>query len=500
MADDVIVAVFVGVFIGAACGTTPQAEAMVEPLDCFFESPAMDERTDIAGAIVLAQTHQRETRQIFSAIRPQQEIAFVVAQLHVVSRAVFFDEFLFQKERFLLVSYLIIIKIFNGGDECACLSVLQRGTRRGKIIGEPFVEIFCLTHVDDAPSDPTHQVNPGAMRRLPPFFFELTGSHRGDSLYRREAEPASDAQLGTEEFRTCHEGVAVLVFSRMKNIYVASVIGAGALFLFSSCSSTDGDGYAESAMPMSEIADGEIPPWLLEDDGTNGAQVGAGSHTPTAATRNEYAIPEPTSTASASQVSTRQNQPKLDSGTQDGTIVETPTGVTGTDPLASTQVSHPDEGVTTVSTGTGKKTSGGKKSGSGKKTGKKPKKPTMIVYKVRPGDNLTVIAKKSNTTVEQIRRDSNIKGSTIYPGQVIKVRYTPKGYKGDKSTSKQGGKKGTSTGGAKKTHTVKSGQTLSGIAAKYGISTSKLMKANGIAPSKANQIQVGRKLVIPGKN
>ena len=124
----------------------------------------------------------------------------------------------------------------------------------------------------------------------------------------------------------------------------------------------------------------------------------------------------------------------------------------------------------------------------------------MIVYKVRPGDNLTVIAKKSNTTVEQIRRDSNIKGSTIYPGQVIKVRYTPKGYKGDKSTSKQGGKKGTSTGGAKKTHTVKSGQTLSGIAAKYGISTSKLMKANGIAPSKANQIQVGRKLVIPGKN
>ena len=123
-----------------------------------------------------------------------------------------------------------------------------------------------------------------------------------------------------------------------------------------------------------------------------------------------------------------------------------------------------------------------------------------MVYKVRPGDNLTVIAKRSHTTVAQIRKDSNLKGTTIYPGQVIKVRYTPKGYKpekdGKKTDRKGSGGKSAVTG---KTHTVASGQTLSGIAAKYGVSTAALMKANGISKDQADKIRAGRKLKIPAK-
>lgn len=271
-------------------------------------------------------------------------------------------------------------------------------------------------------------------------------------------------------------------------------IGTFALLMFSSCSSTDGDGYAESALPMSEVADGEIPPWLLEDDGTQ--QVGAGSHTPTAS-RNDYSIPEPTDTKPDGGVS--QNHPQLAENSPDDTIVEAPKPE-DIDPLATS--------APVVNTGSGEATnnkvavSGKKNSGKkgGKKIGKKPKQPTMIVYKVRPGDNLSLIAKRSNTTVEQIRKDSNIKGSTIYPGQTIKVRYTPNGYKAAKSSKKSDSPKKKDSGkknGSSKTHTVTSGQTLSGIAAKYGVSVSSLMKANGISKSEAGKIRIGRKLTIP---
>lgn len=275
-------------------------------------------------------------------------------------------------------------------------------------------------------------------------------------------------------------------------------LGAGACagFMLSACSSSDADGYAESALPISEVADGEIPPWLLEDDGNR--QIGAGTHTPTIVSRNNYTIPEP---EEPKTTGARQNQPKLAGVEQDNTVVETSSG--GVDPMAA-GVATPSESVgepKLVATPGGKKKTEAKK-GSGKKLaqGKKLRRPTLVVYKVRPGDNLTVIAKRSHTTVAQIRKDSNLKGTTIYPGQVIKVRYTPKGYKpekdGKKTDRKGSGGKSAVTG---KTHTVASGQTLSGIAAKYGVSTAALMKANGISKDQADKIRAGRKLKIPAK-
>lgn len=280
---------------------------------------------------------------------------------------------------------------------------------------------------------------------------------------------------------------------------IAPGVGACVILMFSACSSSDGDGYSEAALPVSEVADGEIPPWLLEDDGTQ--QVGAGTHTPSVSSRNNYTIPEPDEPKSTGA---RQNQPKLADAGPDSTVVEAPGG--GVDPMAtgtvtSNRVTDTRPHVATTSKG-GKSRSAGGKKGDGKKLvqGKKPKRPTLVVYKVRPGDNLTVIAKRSNTTVAQIQKDSNLKGTTIYPGQVIKVRFTPKGYKPEKDNKKTGKKdSGGKKSAATKTHTVTSGQTLSGIAAKYGVSTAALMKANGIPKSQADKIRAGRKLKIPAK-
>ena len=269
----------------------------------------------------------------------------------------------------------------------------------------------------------------------------------------------------------------------MKKTLFTLAAGAGILAVFPSCSSQNAayPGGEEEAIMMSDATDpGVIPPWATEED----VQVSAGA---TTEDRNNYAIPEgPVASTSQNQPAvatqpTSQNQPEVATNVGDEVMVEN-------DPLTNLGTPLPPVEHHTTTT-----RSGGKKTGKG---GKRisPAKPSMVTYKVRPGDNLTLIAKRSNTTLDQIRKDSNLKSDVIRPGQIIKVRYTPKGYKapakgGSKATS--GGK---TTGG--KTVTVKKGESLSSIAAKNGVTVQQLKDQNGI---KGSTIMAGQKLTIPGK-
>ena len=230
---------------------------------------------------------------------------------------------------------------------------------------------------------------------------------------------------------------------------------------------------------MSDATDpGVIPPWATEED----FQVSAGSSTED---RNNYAIPE------GPVAGTSQNQPEVSSSPSSQNQPEAATADLGNDvqienaPLTDLGAPLPPVEHHTTTTRSGGKKTGGKKSGGRRIS---PAKPSMVTYKVRPGDNLTLIAKRSNTTVEQIRKDSNIKGDIIRPGQIIKVRYTPKGYK----APAQGGGK---TSGSK-TVTVKKGDSLSAIAARHGVTVQQLKDQNGI---KGSTIMAGQKLTIPGK-
>ena len=69
-------------------------------------------------------------------------------------------------------------------------------------------------------------------------------------------------------------------------------------------------------------------------------------------------------------------------------------------------------------------------------------------------------------------------------------------YSGSSSTGSSGSTSGTTTGGSDTVYTVKAGDTLSGIAAKYGTTYQKLAAYNGI--SNPNKISVGQKIKIPG--
>ena len=104
-------------------------------------------------------------------------------------------------------------------------------------------------------------------------------------------------------------------------------------------------------------------------------------------------------------------------------------------------------------------------------------------YTVKSGDSVYAIARRYGTSVDQIRRDNGIKGNNIKIGQKLKVRGT---------TSVASSKSSTRT----RTHTVKSGDTLYGIARKYGVTVGAIEEANGLT---STNLRLGQKLKIPAK-
>lgn len=104
-------------------------------------------------------------------------------------------------------------------------------------------------------------------------------------------------------------------------------------------------------------------------------------------------------------------------------------------------------------------------------------------YTVKSGDTLSSIATRFNTTYQDLARINNIASPyVIYPNQVIKI-------KGDNTVA-------NSTSNSATTYTVQSGDTLSGIANKYGMTTSQIASLNGIA--NWNYIYIGQVLKVNG--
>ncbi len=257
------------------------------------------------------------------------------------------------------------------------------------------------------------------------------------------------------------------------------------LVAFSSCSSTQDYPVTNQCI----LEEGEIPPWLLEGD--ESMQISAAA---TTQNRNDIPFPEETAMVSASENTSGQVQPNLAETppppSAEVTFIEQPvkptesvlpTTPTTPNPVATVQKPKPENRV--ASSGS-----------SNKQPGKKPQRtftePTLITYTVQKGDNLYDIAKRSRTTVAQIKKDSGLKKDVIYPGQKIKVRYIPKGYKPGKNNKEE-------ANGKPRTHVVAKGETISGIAKKYGIPYTQILKANNLTLSGAAKIRPGKRLTIP---
>lgn len=120
-------------------------------------------------------------------------------------------------------------------------------------------------------------------------------------------------------------------------------------------------------------------------------------------------------------------------------------------------------------------------------------------YTVKSGDTLSGIAAKHGTTVSAIVSASGLKNANIiYPGQVLQLSGSTSTAKPSTGTSSAGtsstAKPSTSTSASKK-HTVVRGDTLSGIASKYGTSVTAIMQASGLS---STVIYPGQVLTVSG--
>ena len=110
----------------------------------------------------------------------------------------------------------------------------------------------------------------------------------------------------------------------------------------------------------------------------------------------------------------------------------------------------------------------------------------MATYTIRSGDTLSSIASRYHTTVAALASTNHISNpNVIYAGQNITV---PDSYSTTPAAPAQ-----TSSGSV--SYTVKSGDTLSGIASRYGTTVAAIASRNGI--SNPNLISVGQRLTIP---
>ena len=104
----------------------------------------------------------------------------------------------------------------------------------------------------------------------------------------------------------------------------------------------------------------------------------------------------------------------------------------------------------------------------------------QTTYVVNPGNTLSGIAARFGTTVQYLARINGISNpNLIYPGQILKIRAS--------GVSAQGV-------GATTTYVVKSGDTLSGIAARFGTTVADLVSLNDI--SNPNLIYAGQVLKV----
>ncbi len=109
--------------------------------------------------------------------------------------------------------------------------------------------------------------------------------------------------------------------------------------------------------------------------------------------------------------------------------------------------------------------------------------PIDLMYTVRPGDTLTMIARRYSTTVDELARlNLLLNPNLIYVGQQL---YLPD------TTSVE-----SSDSSGFHIYVAQPGDTLAKIAARHGLTVWALAQFNGIA--NPNIIQVGQRLLIPG--
>lgn len=113
------------------------------------------------------------------------------------------------------------------------------------------------------------------------------------------------------------------------------------------------------------------------------------------------------------------------------------------------------------------------------------------IHVVKRGETLLGIANRYGTTMTKLMQQNSLKKEGVWVGQKLKV---PAGSNIAATATSTAKNKTASSKPKRVTHTVKRGDTLTKIAASYGVSMSKIQQANKM---KSGEVQIGQTLVIP---
>ncbi len=112
-------------------------------------------------------------------------------------------------------------------------------------------------------------------------------------------------------------------------------------------------------------------------------------------------------------------------------------------------------------------------------------KNNIYKYKVKRGDNLSEISEKFGVTVQQVKKWNNISGDKIAAGKTLKIY--------NSSTSSSYGDNTTKNSSNVNYYKIKPGDSIGGIAEKYGVKVSDIRNWNNIS---GNKILAGSTLKI----
>ena len=126
-------------------------------------------------------------------------------------------------------------------------------------------------------------------------------------------------------------------------------------------------------------------------------------------------------------------------------------------------------------------------------SGRSTPAPSPNHYRIRSGDSLSTIAEQFGVSLSDLRKWNNLRSSRIRAGNFLLVRPpsdTVASARPQTATSSSRGSSSTTGSGR---YTVRRGDTLGGIAERYGTSAARLRAWNGI---RGSTIRIGQELIV----